>query len=81
MKEPISGLSQQVGEAEGSLAVEAHGKVGAALDKDGTGWNCQTARVRQARREGARVQEPVVEPPKAMNQLEPGGCGLGGSAR
>jgi hypothetical protein len=81
MKEPTPGLSQQVGEAEGSLTVGANGKVGAALDKDGTGRDCQTAWVRQARWEGARMQEPVVEPPQAMNQLKPGGYGLGGSAR
>ena|SRR5205807_9825220 len=80
MKGPTSGLSQQVGEAEGSLILGAQGRVGAALDDDGTERHCQTVRVRQARREGVRVQEPVVEPPQAMNQLEPGGYGLGSSA-
>ncbi len=44
-------------------------------DNDGTGRYCQTARVRQARREGVRVQKPVVEPPQGQNRLQSGGCG------
>lgn len=40
-----------------------------------------SARVRRARREGVRVQEPVVEPPQAWNRLEPDGLGPGSSAR
>jgi hypothetical protein len=39
---------------------------GSSLDNAGTGWHRQTARVRQARRRGVRVQEPVVEPPQEV---------------
>src|SRR6266542_3905395 len=39
------------------------------------------ARVRLARREGVRVQKPVVEPPQGQCRLEPGGCGPVSSAR
>ena len=49
--------------------------------KAGTVRYCQTGRVRQARREGVRVQEPVVEPPQVMNRLQPGGYGPARSAR
>ena len=56
-------------------------RVGSSPDNDGTGWYCQTARVRQARREGVRVQKPVVEPPQVQNRLQPGGCGPDRSAR
>ena len=48
---------------------------GSSLDNDGTGRYCQTARVRQARRRGVRVQKPVVEPPQVGIRLEPGGSG------
>ena len=48
---------------------------GSSPDNDGTGRHRQTARVRQARRRGVRVQEPVVEPPKVERRLEPDGCG------
>ena len=47
------GLSQQVGEAEGSLILETQGRAGSSPDNDGTGRHYQTARVRQARRKGA----------------------------
>jgi hypothetical protein len=46
------GPSQRVVEAGGSLALEAQGAGGSGPDNDGTGRYCQTARVRQARREG-----------------------------
>jgi hypothetical protein len=49
-------------------------------DNDGTVRHCQTDWARQARREGVG-DEPVVEPPQAMNQLQPGVYGLGSSAR
>jgi hypothetical protein len=41
-------------------------KGGSSLDNAGAGWHYQTARVRQARRRGVRVQEPVVEPPQEV---------------
>jgi hypothetical protein len=47
-----AGLSQQVGEAGGSLTLEVQGRAGSSLDNAGTGRNRQTVRVRQARREG-----------------------------
>ena len=47
-----SGLSQQTGEAEGSLIVEVHERVGSSPDNDGTDWYCQTVRVRLARQTG-----------------------------
>jgi hypothetical protein len=46
------GPSQRVAEAGGSLVLEAQGVGGSSPDNDGTGWYCQTVRVRQARREG-----------------------------
>jgi hypothetical protein len=50
---------------------------GSSPDNDGTGRYCQTARVRQARWDGVRVQEPVVEPPQAT----PTGSNLVGGGR
>jgi hypothetical protein len=50
LKEPASGLSQQAGEAGGSLTLEAQGRVGSSPDNDGTDRHRQTIRVRQARR-------------------------------
>ena len=73
-------LSQQVGEAEGSLTVETHGRVGAALTTTGRVGHCQTARVRQARWEGVR-QEPATEAPQSCYRLKSGGYGPGCSAR
>jgi hypothetical protein len=46
------GPSQRVAEAGGSPVLEAQGVGESSPDNDGTGWYCQTARVRQARREG-----------------------------
>ena len=81
MKGPICGLSQQAAEAEGSLILGTQVRVASSSDNDGTGRHCQTARVRQARREGTRMQKPVVEPPQALHRLQPGGYGPGRSAR
>jgi hypothetical protein len=53
-----AGLSQQPGEAGGSLIRETPVRVGSSPDDDGTGRYCQTARVRQARRKGVR-EEPA----------------------
>jgi hypothetical protein len=47
------GPSQRVAEAGGSPVLEAQGMGGSSPDNDGTGRYCQTAWVRQARREGA----------------------------
>jgi hypothetical protein len=70
VKGPTLGLSQQVVEAGSSPILVAQGKVGAAPSTPGRSWYCQTGRVRQARREGVRVQEPAVEPPQVRNRLE-----------
>ncbi len=43
MKGPTSGLSQQAAEAEGSLTLEAQGRVGSSPDNNGTGRHRQTA--------------------------------------
>jgi hypothetical protein len=57
------GLSQQAREDGGSLTLEMQGRVDSSPDNDGTGRYCQTAWVRQSRREGVtRVnqwQRPV----------------------
>ena len=52
MKGPATGLSQQSGEAEGSLTVETHGRAGAALTT--------TGRVGTARRPGSGKQGQQV---------------------
>jgi hypothetical protein len=62
---PPACRSRPVG-AGGSLILEAQGRVGSSPDNDETGRHCQTARARQARREGATRREPVVEPPQAI---------------
>jgi hypothetical protein len=61
-------LSQQSGEAEGSLTREVPGKVGSSPDNDGTRRNDRTARVRQARRECVT---------KVNQWLNPRKCGTG----
>ena len=81
MKGPTCGLSQQAGEAEGSLTLETQGRVGSSPDNDGTGRYCQTARVRQARREGVTRVNQWLNPLKRENRLQPGGYGPGSSAR
>ena len=58
------GLSQQVGEAEGSLILETQGRAGSSPDNDGTGRHYQTARVRQARRKGATKVNQWLNPLK-----------------
>lgn len=74
-----AGLWQQAGDAEGSPIREVPGRVGAALTTPGR--NCQTARVRQARRERVRVQEPVWSPLKARTGSNLADYGPGSSAR
>lgn len=70
MKGPTLDLSQQVVEAGSSPILVAQVWVGSSSVNAGTVWYCQTGRVRQARREGVRVQEPAVEPPQVRNRLE-----------
>ena len=64
MKGPAVVLSQQDGEAEGSLILETQGRAGSSPDKDGTGRNYQTARVRQARRKGVTQVNQWLNPLK-----------------
>jgi hypothetical protein len=58
------GPSQRVVEAGGSLVLEAQGSGGSSPDNDGTGRHCQTARVRQARREGVARANQWLNPLK-----------------
>jgi hypothetical protein len=64
MREPTSGLSQQAGEAGGSLTLEAQGRVGSSPDNDGTDRHRQTIRVRQARRRGTTQVNQWLNPLK-----------------
>ena len=73
MKGPTSGLSQQVGEAEGSPTLEVQGRVASGPDKAGTGQYYQMTRVRQAMTERRNASKPVVEPPKDSDRLKSGG--------
>src|ERR671925_730782 len=52
---PTSGLSQQPGEAGGSLTLEAQGRVGAAPTTTGRVGTARRSWARQARREGVRI--------------------------
>ena len=69
-KGPAASLSQQAGEAGGSLTLGVQGRVGAAPTT--------TGRVGTARRPGPGkqdgkvyvLQEPMVEPPQESNRLE-----------
>lgn len=61
---PTSGLSQQSGEAEGSLTLEVQGRAASGPDNDGTAWDCQTGRVRQARQTGATRVNQWLNPRK-----------------
>jgi hypothetical protein len=67
----------KLGAADPGIAGEGR----SSSDNGGTGRHCQTVRVRQARREGVRVQKPVVEPPQVKNRLQSGGYGSDSSAR
>src|SRR4051795_3277139 len=58
------GPSQRVVEAGGSLALEVQGVDGSSPDNDGTGRYCQTAWVRQARREGVARANQWLNPLK-----------------
>jgi hypothetical protein len=68
MKGPTLGLSQQVVKAGSSLILGTQGRAASSSVNAGTVRYCQTGRVRQASREGVRVQKPVVEPPQVMNR-------------
>jgi hypothetical protein len=50
-------------------------RVGSGPDNGRAGRHRQTTRAGLVRRRGARVQEPVVEPPKVERRLEPDGSG------
>ena len=63
-----SGLSQQVGEAEGSLILEVQGRAESSPDNAGTCQYYQMVRVRQARRRGVT---------KVNQWLNPLKCGTG----
>ena len=76
-----SGPSQRPGEAEGSLTLDVQGRAASSPDNDGTSQYYQMGWVRQARREGVGMYEPVVEPPQVQNRLQPGGYGPDHSAR
>lgn len=78
---PTFGLSQQADEAGGSLTSEVRGRAASSLDNAETGWDCQTARVRQARREGVTRVNRWSNPLKHGTVLKPGGYGPGSSAR
>src|SRR5664279_3102312 len=56
--------------AGSSPILVTQGTVGAAPSTPERSWYCQTGWVRQARREGVRMQEPAVEPPQVRNRLE-----------
>ena len=70
-----AGLSQQAGEAGGSLTLEVQGRAGSSLDNAGTVRNRQTVRVRQARREGVTRVNQWLNPLKCGtgSNLEDGG--------
>jgi hypothetical protein len=58
------GPSQRVAEAGSSPALEAQGLGGSSSDDDGTGRHCQTARARQARRDGVAEANQWLNPLK-----------------
>jgi hypothetical protein len=58
------GLSQQSGEAEGSLTLEVQGRVGSSPDNDGTCQYRQMARARLARSRGATEVNQWLNPLK-----------------
>src|ERR1039458_760328 len=55
-----NGLSQQSGEAEGSLTEEMLGRAGSSPDNDGTGWHCQTTWCPASETERCNESEPAV---------------------
>jgi hypothetical protein len=65
------GLLQQPDEAGGSLSLEVRVRAGSGPDNGRAGRHRQTVRAGLVRRRGARMQEPVVEPPKVDRRLEP----------
>ena len=81
MKGPTLGLSQQAVKAGSSLILGTQGRAASSSVNAGTVRYYQTGRVRQASREGVRVQKPVVEPPQERHRLQSGGYGPGCDAR
>lgn len=72
--------SQRPDEAGGSLIRETPVRVASSPDNDGTVRHCQTDRVRQARREGAREEPAAERSSREKHQLQSGGYGLGSDA-
>ena len=73
------GPSQRVAEAGGSLVLEAQGAGGSSPDNDGTGRYCQTAWVRQARREGVARANQWLKLRKQLagsNLVDTGRCAV-----
>jgi len=85
LKGPTADLSQQVTEAGGSLTLGTQGAGGSSLDNDGTGRHRQTARARQARRNGARRLNQWWNPLKrrtpARNLVDLGRTAAGRSSK
>jgi hypothetical protein len=73
-------LSQQAGEAGGSLSQETLARADSSPDNDGTGQHRQMAWVWQARPEGVRKKPTPERSSSKSHQLEPGGSGLGSGA-
>ena len=66
MKGPACGLSQQPAEAGGSPGLEAQEAAASSPDNDGTGRHRQTARARQARREGVATERTSGGTPSSV---------------
>lgn len=81
VKDSTFGLSQQAGEAEGSLTPEAWVRAESSLDNDGTGRHSQTARARLARREGVREKPASESLSSGSTGSNLGDVGRYGSAR
>jgi hypothetical protein len=74
---PSAGLSQQFGEADGSLTPEVRGRAGSSRDNDGARRHCQTARARLARRIGVTRVNQWLNPRKrgtGSNLVDMGRC-------
>jgi hypothetical protein len=80
-KGPTAGLSQQFGEAGGSLTLETQGTGGSSPDKAGTGQHRQMAGVRRARQRGVTQVNQRSTPRNPRTGSKPGGSGPGCSAR
>lgn len=77
MKEPACGLSQQADRSWGQPDLGGARKGGSSPDNDGLVRYHQTHQVRQARWDGVKRIEPVVEPPLAAHRLKTWWIGAG----